>query len=362
MNTLHLMTSGKIGGIERLMCDYATYSTNKNTFVFLKGTGGDISDEIRANGNFVIELSNSKKNIIGTIKAIKKICKENNIDVCITHFASPIFFVTLIALKRWNKNIKTIVYTHKNPTDIAIDSAKNRIKNRFFVRACKSSDCVIAISKHVKERICEDLKVKPSKVKVIYNGVDIKKFASSNYDLKNPLRLIYVGRLVYVKGVQLIVDKLQLLQHNNIDFKFTIVGEGEYKTELVEKITNLNLNERVDFVGKRKNVACFLKDADIFIHIPICEEGFGITVVEAMLAGCICICNDKGALPEIIEDKVSGYIIKNNSDKEFLEVINNIILKRESNLKMICEAQKSASKYSIENYSKIMDNLIQTLN
>lgn len=56
-------------------------------------------------------------------------------------------------------------------------------------------------------------------------------------------------------------------------------------------------------MGTRYNIPELLNDADIFIHMPEWEEGFGITIIEAMAAGVICVCSNNGAISEIINNK-----------------------------------------------------------
>ena len=93
------------------------------------------------------------------------------------------------------------------------------------------------------------------------------------------------------------------------DFEFQIIGDGPYKTKLESLVKEQHLENKVVFLGTRYDVSQLLEKADIFVHVPIIEEGFGITIVEAMASGKLCICSNSGAISEIIENDGNGFLV-----------------------------------------------------
>ena len=81
-------------------------------------------------------------------------------------------------------------------------------------------------------------------------------------------------------------------------------------------------------VGKQENVIPWLDKTDIFVYPSIGEEGFGISVVEAMARGCIPITFQKGGLVEIIENEKSGFLVKKVDDEELAKKIREVIQKK----------------------------------
>jgi len=97
--------------------------------------------------------------------------------------------------------------------------------------------------------------------------------------------------------------------------------------------------------------------------MPVWEEGFDITVVEAMAAGCVCICAAKGGIPEIIEDGVNGYLIKSGTAEELADILQEVIPQYVEG--KFVDAQKNAVRrsrdFSIETYSENLDQYFSTL-
>ena len=175
------------------------------------------------------------------------------------------------------------------------------------------------------------------------------------------IKIIYVGRLEKVKGVQNILHSLAEIV--DIPYKFRIVGDGNYRNDLERMTIDLGLENNVEFLGSRRDIPDLLWDSDIFVHLPDWQEGFGITVVEAMAAGKICIVNNHGALPEIVTDGVDGYVISNGK-RNFKETINEIYknLVKKDGIDKIRGLQSRAimrsKDFSIENYSRNVDKIV----
>ena len=109
--------------------------------------------------------------------------------------------------------------------------------------------------------------------------------------------------------------------------------------------------------GTRSDVPELLAGADVFIHLPDCAEGFGIAVVEALASGLICVCNDRGALPEIVEDGVSGLIVK--SGDSVTERLRSLIPGSAQWERIRRGAVEAAQKFSIETFAAKLDDLIE---
>ena len=122
--------------------------------------------------------------------------------------------------------------------------------------------------------------------------------------------------------------------------------------------------DKVEFLGNRRDVPKLLAQSDIFVHLPVCEEGFGITIVEAMAAGLICICSNSGAIPEIINDGKNGFLVKKENPKEFSQMIDTVIKNiNTDNLKRIrTQAIEDSNIYSIEKFSMQLDSRITSYN
>lgn len=360
MKVLHLLASGQTGGIEILCKDYAKFSKFDNKFLFIWDTGC-ITDEMKKENIDVIELHASKKNIIGTLIKILNICKRNKIEGIVVHHAAPIAHLYLMIIKKFYPHIKTIAYAHGNAVDMChIKKKKGLIIRKLLITmSLKRADKIVAISQSVKKSLIEYFNILDNKITVIYNGVNTERF-SPNFKLMNTtLNLIYVGRLIEEKGIQVTLQGLTNLP-SDIDFKFRIIGEGPYRSMLESIVKEENLQDKVEFLGNRRDVPELLRKSDIFIHMPIWEEGFGITIIEAMASGLICICARSGAIPEIIQNGVDGFLVEKENYNELSNLIlHSINLNEEDKLKIRKAAIQKSKKYSIINYAKKIDELIK---
>ncbi len=360
MNVLHLLSSGGIGGIETLCKGYVENSVHHNTIVFLWG-GGIIADEMIQMGFDVVNLQTKKKNYLAQFRRIKKLCIDKKIDVVIAHHADPFSHFCLIKIKQKLPEIKTIAYAHGNALDMARVKHKfaGKLKMKLLSASTKKANRVVAISQSVKDSLQQYFKTPENKISVVYNGVDITKFKRIEKDYTS-LRIIYVGRLIELKGVQLTLQAL--VQIGSINYHFKIVGDGPYKKDLQDMVKELGIAEKVEFLGSRRDVPELLQAANVFIHMPIWEEGFGISVIEAMASGLICICANNGAIPEIIDDNIDGYLVKKNNIIELAEKLKMVALLKPDDISRISEnAVKKAEVFSIKNFASNLDDLVLKL-
>ena len=223
-----------------------------------------------------------------------------------------------------------------------------------FLRA----DGAVAISNSVRDSLVRYLGLPEKRITVIYNGAILKRFFHERPagDGK-PLRLIYVGRLIEEKGVQTILKALGRLA--DTDYRLTVVGDGDYREALQTLARELGIAEKVHFLGTRTDVPELLSQADVFLHLPECEEGFGIAVVEAMASGLICVCGDRGALPEIVEDGVSGFIVKDNDPAVLADILRTIAAEPARYEAVRANAVAASRKFSIEAFTEKLDGLIE---
>lgn len=363
MTIIHILTGTEIGGIENLVQNYTRLSIHRNIVVSI-WKSGPIANKIESNGIKVITIDKSHTDIYGILRSILAICKSEKASIVIAHHAAPVSHICLLYLKYKLPKIKTIAYAHQNAIDMCHVEDKKKYKLRKFIlsRSFSKANLVIAISESVKRSLKEYLKISLDNVEVLPNGVDIDKFSRKSMKVIHcPMRIIFVGRLIQEKGVQNTIRALALLA-DNLNFKFIIAGDGPYRSELQKLAIECGISDRVIFVGAVEDVSGYLFESDVFIHMPEWEEGFGIAVIEAMAAGLICICSNSGAIPEIIGDKVNGYIIDNKNKYELAKKISEICSSEQSTISSISYlAQERAKMFSIDRYVYKFDRIVEEL-
>lgn len=159
---------------------------------------------------------------------------------------------------------------------------------------------------------------------VLKNGIESKKFQYNEND-RNIIRselgidnssivIGHVGRMVKQKNHSFLIDIFNEYQKINDDSYLVLVGDGNLIKKIKDKVFSLNLENKIFFMGTRKDTQKFLSAFDYFVF-PSINEGLGIAVIEAQASGLPTLCSN--ALPP--EAKVSSNIeffsLKENAKK-----------------------------------------------
>lgn len=358
MNILHLLAAGGEGGIEVLNKEIYLRSKHNNIYCFLYAEGGT-ADEMKKEGAKSLCLSSA--NILSKIINVIKYVKNNNIEVVITHHAAPLSWLLATILKSLY-NINVFIYIHGSMRDVfQIGYGKNIfVKKIIFNLAAKKAKGIIAISDYVGETIKAYSRRLNDKIKVICNGTDINKFTYSD-EKHEKFTVEYVGRLFSKKGVDVLIDALSKL---DVEYLCYIVGGGDEYDNLLNRVKELNLCDKIKLVGSQNNVKEWHQKADVFVHPAVWDEGFGIAVIEAMASGLPCIAFCKGALPEIITDGKNGFLAEDTNCDSLAERISYAYNLKNNNLdewnKMKHNARKRAEDFTIEKMVNKLDEFIES--
>ncbi len=264
----------------------------------------------------VIYLSNSNINSSGVKKLLmlpifafkyKKILKDKNIKISLS-FLTRSNYVNTIA-KLFGSKAKTIISERSYFSFVYGGKNLNSFINKKLVSLYRFANIATANSKGSALDLERSYKIK--NIKVIYNPIDIEKInalKSKKIDLlKKRFTLITIGRLVKEKNHSLIIDAIK-----DIDVDLWIIGDGELKYELEEKIKSLSIEDRVLLLGREENPYKFLDKADAFVFASN-YEGFPNVLIEALAC----------KLPVISTDCLSGprEILAPNTEYKNLEDI-----------------------------------------
>ncbi len=210
--------------------------------------------------------------------------------------------------------------------------------------------------------------VKPvfnGKIYIVPNGIpDIAQnlnfeFKKSQFD--GTLKILFISNLIINKGILDLLDALVYLKNKKINFKVTIIGaEADLsKNQLLEYVKQKRLSQYVEYVGAvyGKQKSKYLEKSDILVF-PTKNETFGIVLLEAMQMGVPVIATKEGAIPEIVEDGKTGFLIDKDSPQQLAEKIIAFSEKPELIVEMGIKARKKYEhQYTLE---KFEENLVNT--
>ncbi|MDQ2982467.1 MAG: glycosyltransferase family 4 protein [Actinomycetota bacterium] len=140
---------------------------------------------------------------------------------------------------------------------------------------------------------------------VIHNGVEVDGRPRSRVDARTPPELLSVGRFDYPKDFQTLLEALAGVEH---PYRARIVGDGPERDALEATIARLGLEDRVELIGERRDVAELLAESDLFV-LSSRSEGLPMSILEAMATGLPVIASDVGGVSEAVEDGVTGLLV-----------------------------------------------------
>jgi glycosyltransferase involved in cell wall biosynthesis len=160
--------------------------------------------------------------------------------------------------------------------------------------------------------------VRPARVEVIPNAVDVERFADpeplyrqklARYFRQPKSRIVAAaGRLSPEKGFDVFLLAAERVLRSERDVGFVIFGEGPCRAALVDQITGLGLTGSVALVGFRTDLDRFLPFLDLFV-LSSHTEGMPNVVLESFAAGVPVVATAVGGTPEVVEDGASGYLV-----------------------------------------------------
>lgn len=235
--------------------------------------------------------------------------KDNQIDFLhVNGLDEP--FVLELAKKH---GIKTAVHVHE-PCGESTNPIKDIIKRFARKRNINNADYYFSCSNETGKITYAPFNI--SEYVVISNGIENKKFAYDSVvrtQLRKELGLdcitiAHVGRFTDVKNQSFIVDILNELKKMGKRYQLVLVGDGEDREKVEQRISAYQMDDQVKLLGERSDIHKLLQAFDVFI-MPSKFEGLGISLLEAQSAGLRCFVSDNIPNEAIVTDLVTKHLL-----------------------------------------------------
>ncbi|HVA30189.1 MAG TPA: glycosyltransferase family 4 protein [Gaiellaceae bacterium] len=175
---------------------------------------------------------------------------------------------------------------------------------------CRLADRVVTITDALRDFTVERVGVPPEKVETIHYGLDDLPDAwgtnGSDDVPENARILLSVSRLTTQKGIDVALRALPLLPDDTV---LVVLGEGPERAALERLARALGVERRAFLLGRVPDVGAWLRRGNVFVH-PARWEGFGLAVLEAMLAGLPVVASQVSSLPELVVDGETGLLVR----------------------------------------------------
>lgn len=341
-NILHISRTMDIGGAERIVYQLSSDLKDEFDSVHVASTGGLWESELSAKGiqhHKILDIdSKNPLTVIKILYSIGQIIKNNEITIVHTHHRMAAFYIRL--LKLFNSRL-THVYTAHNVF-------KDKLPlYRFALKNAKS----VAVGEAVNKNLKEDVGITDSRV--IYNGVVLKETDEQvdeiiSYD---GIKLGCIARLSEQKGLTYLLDAMSLLTIK--DIRLFIVGDGELREELENKVKELHLQDSVTFLGYRKDIVECINSFD-FCVLPSVFEGFGLVAIEAFMNSKTLVATDIPGLNEVVTNE-NGVLVPAKDPAALASAIDKLATDATLRQELASQAKKDyENKFSyplfLENY------------
>ena len=211
---------------------------------------------------------------------------------------------------------------------------------------------IVCVTKAVENSIKRI--IKNNKIFQIYHSINFNKFHKKrNFENESKLKILFVGRMVYEKGLDTIAELIKVLDKEK--FEFTFVGDGKYRKNIEYIFNEENVNY-LGWISDKNKLAKIFKEHHILLNPSIkikgWEELFGIVNIEAMAAGMIVIASNHIGPREIIKNGKNGFLVEEKNIKQIKNIICNLFENKKKMNLISQEAIDFAKKFDINNISK----------
>ena len=188
------------------------------------------------------------------------------------------------------------------------------------------------------------------KCHISYLAVDVEKYIQQPQALGTG-KILCVGSLIERKGIDLLLNALANVK---CDYSLYLAGEGAEKENLQKKAVDLNISDKVHFLGQlnRETLLEHYADSDLFVF-PTREDCFALVILEAICSRLPVICSKYAdGSYDLIEEGKNGYIIDPYDTNSFANCIEKVLSNRELCKKMQEQSEEIIDKFRVANSAK----------
>lgn len=247
-----------------------------------------------------------------------KILIGKRIDIIHSHRYKENLAGFLLAKARGIRGLVTTIHGLSEPLLQSKNELGDRIKtrmnhvlvNRYFQR-------VVAVSQDIKRILVQEHRFRQELVEVIYNGVALRSPSPSfNRPGSDVLHVGTVGRMVPVKDFNLFLEIATAILKRTNKVRFSILGDGPQKLQLIERARDLNLEGSIEFVSPMPDPQSYYESLDLYVNTSL-HEGIPLSILDAMACGKPVVAPSVGGIPEIISHREDGVLVQGRDPKDF---------------------------------------------
>lgn len=231
------------------------------------------------------------------------------------------------------------------------------------------TDRCLVISNAVGDLARKEFGLKPERVTVLYNGIDLDKAANPSPGAREKIRREFnlpedalivgiIGRLSPEKGQVFFLQAMPELLRTHPKVCLLIVGDGPTRQACEQLAAKLNIASGVKFTGHRTDIPEIFKALDV-LAVPSLQEGLSFSTIESMAADRPVAAFNVGGLPELITHEETGLLAQERNAAALVDAVRRLLDDGNLSENIVSNARRFVQKFSI---SQHVETLIEIYN
>src|SRR5437899_415320 len=273
------------------------------------------------------------------IRALRRAIRASRPDI-VASLIDQTNVLTLIAARGFG--VPVVIGEQIDPSRYDIGPIWTLLRRWLYPRA----DALVCPARGSLARFQSMIKVRG---RVIANPFELpRQRARLDASRSNGHTVVAMGRLVYQKGFDLLLDAFSTIAAKHPDWSLTVLGEGPLREELEARTAALGLSQRVRWPGYLNDPVPLLGAADMFVFSSR-FEGFGLALAEAMACGLPVVSFDCPEGPgEIIRNGVDGVLVPAEDTGALAAALDRLMSNPEERRRLAARAPEVAVRFSLE--------------
>jgi glycosyltransferase involved in cell wall biosynthesis len=289
---------------------------------------GTLTQRLRSIGVETHVISESGSSFAKLALSAYGLLKDRSIDIIHSHRYKENLLACLLARPLRARSLVSTVHGLSEPSaHDAPAPARPRLKTRldyFLLR--RRFDRVVAVSAEMKRVLERSHGFPDARVAIIHNGIPLPAAAPRGTLRSARLHIGSVGRLEPVKRFDLFLAVAARIRTEINDVRFSILGDGPQRKELVARARALKLDDCIEFRPASPDPVQYYRSLDLYLNTSL-HEGLPLSILEAMACATPVVAPRVGGIPEIVSDGAEGLLVESSDPQDFtrscLSVLTN---------------------------------------
>jgi len=364
----HTIYAFKEGGMERGLLNIVNYGQQDRFrhIIICLTEAGSFARLVQSTSCRVVELHKRPGHDWRLIRSIADVAREFRIDILHAR-GWPTLVETAVAARLAKVKATLYGFHGKTHSDLSRRHHLRRLIQSIMLRMYGG---VLTLNSRMQADLAAEAWLPPHAIRVIANGVDVRKFQPSCdvlslrrlYDL--PVDRFIVGnvaRLDEVKNHAIVLDAMAEFNEDEGRPYFVIVGDGEYRAVLEEKIVRLGLQQDVKMLGYMDSAQDVLNCLDVYVQSSH-YEGFSNTILEAMACGLPVVATDVGGTRDVLFEGEEGLYFSPTQAGQLANLLRRLWLKPAERKRLgLAGRRRAIESFSVERMVEAYEALYASL-